>query len=110
MPTKQSERNERNNRDELPIGDEIDEIDEDDDEQPEDDTLNIRLSDDDDDDDADDDGDLSAELNVEELLAQLERTKSDDIARKKEIRRRLEEIQEERSLEDTYSFDLNGDD
>ncbi len=108
MPTKQSERNERNNREELPVGDEIDE---DDDEQPEDDTLNIRLSgDDDDDDDADDDGDLSAELNVEELLAQLERTKSDDIARKKEIRRRLEEIQEERSLEDTYSFDLNSDD
>ncbi|MDZ7768481.1 MAG: hypothetical protein WD078_11705 [Woeseia sp.] len=108
MPTKQSERNERNDREELPVGDEIDE---DDVEQPEDDTLNIRLSDDDDDDDdADDDGDLSSELNVEELLAQLERTKSDDIARKKEIRRRLEEIQEERSLEDTYSFDLNGDD
>lgn len=108
MPSKQSERNERNDREDLPVGDEIDE---DDDEQPEDDTLNIRLSDDDDDDDdADDDGDLSAELNVEELLAQLERTKSDDIARKKEIRRRLEEIQEERSLEDTYSFDLNSDD
>lgn len=105
MPTKRSERDERNNREELPAGDEIDE---DDEEQSEDDTLNIRLSDDDD--DADDDVDLSAELNVEELLAHLECTKSDDIARKKEIRRRLEEIQEERSLEDTYSFDLNGDD
>ncbi len=107
MHTKRSERDERNNREELPAGDEIDD---DDVEQPEDDTVNIRLSDDDDDDDADDVGDLSAELNVEELLAQLERTESDDIARKKEIRRRLEEIQEERSLEDTYSFDLNADD
>lgn len=106
MHTKRSERDERNDREESPAGDEIDD---DEDEQPEDDTLNIRLSDDDDD-DADDAGDVSAELNVEELLAQLERTKTDDIARKKEIRRRLEEIQEQRSLEDTYSFDLYSDD
>jgi len=106
MPTNRIERDEGNSREDLPAGDEIDEEDE---RLPEDDTLNIRLSDDDDD-DAVDDGDLSAELNVEELLAQLERTKSDDIARKKEIRRRLEEIQEQRSLEDTYSFDLYGND
>ena len=64
----------------------------------------------DDDDDSDDDLDVSMEVNVEKLMAEMEKTASDDVARKKEIRRRLEEIQESRSLEDTYSFDLYGED
>ena len=69
----------------------------------------IVMSNDDDDDD-DDDLDVSMEVNVEKLMAEMDKTKSDDIERKREIRRRLEEIQEARSLEDTYSFDLYGDD
>ena len=63
-----------------------------------------------DDDDSDDDLDVSMEVNVEKLMAEMEKTGADDVARKKEIRRRLEEIQESRSLEDTYSFDLYGED
>ena len=62
------------------------------------------------DDDDDDDLDVSMEVNVEKLMAEMEKTKADDIERKKEIRRRLEEIQEQRSLEDTYSFDMYADD
>jgi hypothetical protein len=80
-----------------------------------DDDDDAELSDDDEvdisDDDSDDGmGDISMEMNVEELMAQLENTKTDDLARRKEIRRRLEEIQELRSLDDTYSFDLYGED
>lgn len=63
-----------------------------------------------DDDDDDDDLDVSMEINVEKLMAEMEKTKSDDVERKKEIRRRLEEIQEQRSIEDTYSFDMYADD
>lgn len=80
---------------------------EDDDEFDGDET--IVMSNDDDDDD-DDELDVSMEVNVEKLMQEMEKTASDDVARKKEIRRRLEEIQEERSLEDTYSFDLYGED
>lgn len=64
----------------------------------------------DDDDDDDEALDVSMEVNVEKLMAEMDKTKADDVARKKEIRRRLEEIQESRSLEDTYSFDLYGED
>ncbi|MDZ7643382.1 MAG: hypothetical protein U5K76_03575 [Woeseiaceae bacterium] len=70
----------------------------------------VMSGDDDDDDDDDDALDVSMEVNVEKLMAEMDKTKSDDVARKKEIRRRLEEIQESRSLEDTYSFDLYGED
>ena len=62
------------------------------------------------DEDDDDDLDVSMEVNVEKLMAEMEKTKSDDVERKKEIRRRLEEIQEQRSIEDTYSFDMYADD
>lgn len=59
-------------------------------------------------------GDVSVEINVEELIAEFESSGDSDAARKKEIRRRLEEIREQREtmkdLEDTYSFDLNEDD
>ena len=61
-------------------------------------------------DDDDDDLDVSMEVNVEKLMAEMEKTGSDDVARKKEIRRRLEEIQESRNIDDTYSFDLYGED
>ena len=55
-------------------------------------------------------GDVSVEINVEELIANIENENDEDAARKKEIRRRLEEVAEEKSLEDTYAIDLNDDD
>ena len=59
-------------------------------------------------------GDVSVEINVEELIAEIESSQNAEAARKKEIRRRLEEISEQRQamkeLEDTFSFDMNEDD
>jgi predicted FMN-binding regulatory protein PaiB len=59
-------------------------------------------------------GDVSVEINVEELIAELEASQDSAAARKKEVRRRLEEIWEQREamkeLEDTFSFDFNDDD
>lgn len=59
-------------------------------------------------------GDVSVEINVEELIAEFESSQNAEAARKKEIRRRLEEIWEQRQamkeLEDTFSFDMNEDD
>ena len=52
-------------------------------------------------------GDVSVELNVEELIAEVEAEKDHDAARKKEIRTRIEELAESKSFEDTYAFDLD---
>ncbi len=52
-------------------------------------------------------GDVSVEINVEELIADIEATDDKDVARKKEIRRRLEEVVEEQAFEDTYAVDLD---
>ena len=70
----------------------------------------IVMSDDDDDDDTDNVGDVSVEINVEELIADIEGYDDASAARKKEIRRRLEELAEQRSLEDTYAVDFDDDD
>ena len=51
-------------------------------------------------------GDVSVEINVEELIADIEEENDEDAAKKKEIRRRVEELAEEKSLEDTYAIDL----
>jgi hypothetical protein len=51
-------------------------------------------------------GDVSVEINVEELIADIEATEDEDAHRKKEIRRRLEEMAEEKSHEDTYAVDV----
>ncbi len=51
-------------------------------------------------------GDVSVEINVEELIADIEGENDEDATRKKEIRRRLEELAEEKSFEDTYAIDL----
>ena len=51
-------------------------------------------------------GDVSVEINVEELIADIESENDEDAARKKEVRRRLEEMAEEKSFEDTYAIDL----
>ncbi len=71
----------------------------------------IVIDDDDDDEDNDNVGDLSVELNVEELVAKLEATDSDDLQRRRQIRRRLEELRDlreaEKELDSTYNFNLD---
>ncbi len=54
-------------------------------------------------------GDVSVEINVEELIAEVEAEKDKDAARKKEIRQRLEDLAEKQSFEDTYALDLDDD-
>jgi hypothetical protein len=51
-------------------------------------------------------GDASVEINVEQLIADIEGTDDEVSARKKEIRRRLEEMAEEKSFEDTYAIEF----
>ena len=79
-----------------------------------DDIEDENLDDDDDVSDMDEDdnvGDISVEINVEELVAKLEATDSDDVARKRDIRRRLDELEEmrreSRDLDSTFNFDLD---
>ena len=56
-------------------------------------------------------GDISVEINVEELVAKLEATDSDDVARQREIRQRLDELEDQRKasedLGSTYNFNLD---
>lgn len=52
-------------------------------------------------------GDVSVEINVEELIADIEADGDEDAHRKKEIRQRLEEMAEEKSFEDTYAIDVD---
>ncbi len=87
-------------RDDLGADDDIDDIDELD-EDPE---QTVVMSE-----DTFSDPDISMEVNVEKLVAELENADDDDVHRKAEIRRRLEEIAEEHSLEDTYAIDLDED-
>ncbi|MGI9204375.1 MAG: hypothetical protein ACR2Q3_10220 [Woeseiaceae bacterium] len=54
-------------------------------------------------------GDVSVEINVEQLIADIEGEEDADASRKKEVRRKLEEITEERSLEDTYAIEFDSD-
>jgi hypothetical protein len=79
-----------------------------------DDIEDEELDDDDDVEDIDSEdniGDISVEINVEELVAKLEATDSDDVARKREIRRRLDELEEMRrvneDLDNTFNFNLD---
>ena len=51
-------------------------------------------------------GDVSVEINVEELVAQVEAEQDGDAARKAEVRRRLEEVYESKDIEDTYAFEF----
>ncbi len=56
-------------------------------------------------------GDISVEINVEELVAKLEASDGDVEEHKQEIHRRLEALNDEReadqSLDNTYNFNLN---
>ena len=61
--------------------------------------------------DIDNVGDISVEINVEELVAKLEATDDDDVDRKREIHKRLEELSDRRKdnedLDSTYNFNLD---
>lgn len=93
-----------NIKDDIPV----DEIDDDIEDEDVDEDNDVEEMDDDDDDNV---GDISVEINVEELVAKLEATDSDDVARRREIRRRLEELEEmrraNRDLDSTFNFDLD---
>ncbi len=56
-------------------------------------------------------GDVSVEINVEELVAEIEASQGDDAHMKMEIRKRLEEIQEQKAaakeLDNTFDIDLD---
>ena len=54
-----------------------------------------------------DDGDISMEVNVEGLVKEFENKQVDDVERKKEVRRKLEELAEENSFEDTYAAEFD---
>ena len=56
-------------------------------------------------------GDVSVEINVEELVAEIEASQGDDARMKMEIRKRLEEVQEQKAaakeLDNTFDIDLD---
>lgn len=61
-----------------------------------------------------DDGDIidtTVEMKIEKLVAKLEDSDSEDVHRKAEIRRRLEQLREqrERELDSTYNINLDDD-
>ena len=52
-------------------------------------------------------GDASVEINVEQLIADFEQSDDSVSSRKQEVRRRLEELSEEGSMEDTYAIEFD---
>ncbi len=52
-------------------------------------------------------GDVSVEINVEQLIADIEGEKDKDSLRKQNLRRKLEDMAEERSFEDTYAIEFD---
>jgi len=65
------------------------------------------------DDDVDNVGDISVEINVNELVAKIESGDSDEGAKEKEIHRRIEALnsqrQEDNELDSTFNFNLDDD-
>lgn len=55
--------------------------------------------------------DVSGELQVEELVAILDKSDPDEAAHQREVRRRLEELEEQREkdLDSTFNIDLDED-
>ena len=49
----------------------------------------------------------SMEVNVEKLVAEVEKAKSDDTQKRAEVRRKLEQIAEDGGFEDTYAIDFD---
>ncbi len=52
-------------------------------------------------------GDASVEINVEELIADIEKSADDASCKKMEVRRKLEEIAEGKSFDDTYAIEFD---
>lgn len=56
-------------------------------------------------------GDLSVEINVDELIATIEAGDSHEDVREREVRRRLDQLQDdqesEKDLDNTYNFNLD---
>ena len=52
-------------------------------------------------------GDASVEINVEELIADIEGSADEVSNRKKEVRRRLEELAESKDFEDTFAIEFD---
>lgn len=52
-------------------------------------------------------GDASVEINVEQLIADFEQSDDSASSRKQEVRRRLEDLAEEASMEDTYAIEFD---
>jgi hypothetical protein len=58
-------------------------------------------------------GDISVEINVDELVAKIEADDDDDASSKKEVHRRMEELNErrkaEKDIDSTFNFNLDDD-
>jgi len=56
-------------------------------------------------------GDTTIEMSIEKLVAKLEESDSEDVHRRAEIRRRLEDLREQRDqeLDSTFNFNINDD-
>lgn len=87
-----------------------------DDDDLDDDLDDDSLDGDSDDDDAPDFGgdtlvDIAGELDVDDLVAKLDATDPNEIARRRAVRRRLEELREQRmqDLDSTFDFNLDDD-
>ena len=56
-------------------------------------------------------GDISVEINVAELVANIEASDSSEVTQEREVRRRLNQLQDEqdteKDLDDTYNFNLD---
>ena len=52
-------------------------------------------------------GDASVEINVEELISKIEQTADEVSERKKQVRRRLEELAESKAFEDTFAIEFD---
>ena len=63
------------------------------------------------DEDVDNVGDISVEINVDELVANIESNDDADSEHKREVRRRLDVLDEQRDEDDegTYNFNLDDD-
>jgi len=83
--------------------DEVEAIDDDEVEENEDQEQTVVLSED----EFEDGEDISMEINVEKLVAEFEKSNSDDVHRRAEIRRRLEELVDPDELEDTYAIEFD---
>ena len=51
----------------------------------------------------------TAEINVEKLIEEVAKADNAEAARKKEVRRRLEELAERKLLDDTFSMEFDAD-